>query len=293
MNKIAIIGATGLIGKPVTQELIAAGFDITIIARDVGKAKLYFPNQKIVYANLDDKKSLIAALKDHQSLYLSIHINQKTNKKEFICETDGLINLLEVAKNIGIKRIAYLSSTIKNFQTRSCSTWWVFAAKQKAVQLIKGSGIPYTIFYPSCFMDSLERNRLLTGGNNINIFGKSNQKIFWISAQDFGKQVVKSFKVLTDENREYQIQGFDAHTYKEAVEVFKSYYIKKPLIIIKMPMGILRLLGKGSTKFNFVYHIAEAINKHPQKFDAQFTWDELGKPTETLKDFTIRIQEKA
>lgn len=114
-------------------------------------------------------------------------------------------------------------------------------------------------------MDSLERNRLNSGGNKLNLYGKSSQKIYWISAQDFAKQVVKSFNVLTDENREYQIQGVDAYTYKEAIEVFKSNFIKKTLIVMTVPMGVLRLLGKGSNKFNFIYHIAEAINKHPQK----------------------------
>lgn len=290
MSKIAIIGATGLIGKPVTQQLIKAGFDVTIIARNPEKAKLYFPNQKIVYADLEDKESLLKALKNQDLLYLSLNLNPTTNKKGFICETHGLINLLEAVKNSQIKRIAYLSSTIKNFQTKSCSTWWVFAAKQKAVQLIKGAGVPYTIFYPSCFMDSLERNRLTAGGNKMNLFGNSKQKIYWISAQDYGKQVVKSFQILTDENREYPIQGFEAHTYQEAIGVFKSNYAK-PLILVKMPLGILRLLGRGSAKFNFIYHINEAIHKHPQKFNAQFTWDELGKPTETLKNFTLRIQE--
>ena len=52
MRKIAIIGATGLLGKPVTQQLIQAGFEITIIARDVEKARNTFPNTNIIYGYL-------------------------------------------------------------------------------------------------------------------------------------------------------------------------------------------------------------------------------------------------
>lgn len=254
------------------------------------KAKQFFPQQNIVYGDLADKQSIITALKNQTEVYISLHINFKTSKKGFLCETDGLINLLEAAKINQIKRISYLSSTIKNFQTKSCSTWWVFAAKQKAVQLIKGSGIPYTIFYPSCFMDSLERNRQLAGGANLNIFGKSNQKLHWISAKDYAQQVIKALELLTDENREYQIQGAEAYTYKEAVELFANNYQAKKINIIQVPLGMLRLLGCFSAKMNYVYHLSEAINKYPQKFNAQFTWDELGKPSETLAEFTARIQ---
>ncbi len=32
-------------------------------------------------------------------------------------------------------------------------------------------------------------------------------------------------------------------------------------------------------------HIIEALNNYPEKFEAQSTWNELGKPSITLKDF--------
>ena len=34
MKKILVIGSTGLLGKPVTEALIAEGFDVTILVRD-------------------------------------------------------------------------------------------------------------------------------------------------------------------------------------------------------------------------------------------------------------------
>ena len=49
MNNIAIIGATGMLGKPVAKAFIAAGFTVTLLARDAAKASAVFgPSVRVV-----------------------------------------------------------------------------------------------------------------------------------------------------------------------------------------------------------------------------------------------------
>jgi uncharacterized protein YbjT (DUF2867 family) len=60
-QKIAVIGASGLIGKPVVKQLANAGFDLTLISRDVSKLKAAFPslsNAKTVQADPSDPAAL-------------------------------------------------------------------------------------------------------------------------------------------------------------------------------------------------------------------------------------------
>jgi putative NADH-flavin reductase len=291
MKKIAIIGATGLLGKPVTKQLIQAGFDITIIARDIEKARALFPETPIIYGDLKNKTSLFEALKGQECVYLSLHISPNSNSKDFIPETDGLLHLLEAAKTNNIQRIAYLSSLVKDYQGQNGFNWWVFEAKQKAVQILKGSGIPYTIFYPSSFMENFDKGGFKSG-NRLNLVGKSDVKMYWISGADYAKQVAKSFDLLTDENREYQAQGLEPYTSEEAANIFIQNYSIKKLKISRISFDFLKLMSKISKKINYISHILEAINKCPEKFGSQQTWDELGKPTETLKDYTLRIQKE-
>ncbi len=125
-EKIAIIGATGLLGKPVTKKLIEAGFEVTIIARDVEKAKVIFPETHVIYGDLEDKMSLFEALKGQECVYLSLHVTQNSSSKDFITETDGLLHLIEAAKTNNIERIAYLSSLVKDYQGQNGFKWWVF-----------------------------------------------------------------------------------------------------------------------------------------------------------------------
>lgn len=290
MKNVAIIGATGLLGKPVARQLISEGFNVTIISRNVKKAQAIFGDEKVVYGDLADKKSLFEALRGQEIVYLNLHIKPGAKRKDFIAETDGLMNFLEVAKQVGVKRIAYLSSMIKDYQSDSLFKWWVFQAKQKAVQLIKGAGLPYTIFVSSSFMENFTKDGGFMQANNLNLVGKSNVKLFWISANDYAKQVAKSFELLTDENREYFIQGPQSYTTEEALSIFQQFYHLKKLNIVRLPIFTLFLASRFSSRLNYAYQLLNAKNHFDEKFVAQFTWDELGRPTETIEAFTLRIQ---
>jgi uncharacterized protein YbjT (DUF2867 family) len=289
MKKIAVLGATGMLGKPVTDELIRAGFEVTILARNIKKAKELFPQANIVFADLASRTTLSLALKGQEAVYLNLHIPQHAKPKDFMPETTGLLNLIEAAKENNIQRITYLSSLVKDYQGQNNFNCWVFDVKQKAVQILKSSKIPYTIFYPSSFMENFDKGGFMNG-NQMNLAGKAEAKMYWISGADYGKQVAKSFEVLTDENREYNVQGPEAYYPEEAVRIFIDNYKIKRLSVFKTPMGVLKFMGKFSNKINYIYHILEALNKYEEKFKSQFTWDELGQPKETIKDYTIRIQ---
>jgi uncharacterized protein YbjT (DUF2867 family) len=59
-KKVAVLGATGLVGKPVVKQLANAGFDLTLISRDSSKLKSVFPglNAKFVQADPADPSAL-------------------------------------------------------------------------------------------------------------------------------------------------------------------------------------------------------------------------------------------
>jgi uncharacterized protein YbjT (DUF2867 family) len=60
-KKIAVLGASGTLGRPIVNQLANAGFDLTLISRDSAKLKFAFPtitDAKFVEADLADPKSL-------------------------------------------------------------------------------------------------------------------------------------------------------------------------------------------------------------------------------------------
>ena len=287
MKKILLIGSTGLLGKPVTKALIEAGFDITLLVRDLVLAEKLFPKARIIKGDLQNRADIEKAMQGQDAVFLSLSIIQTENETDFHTESEGLDLIIDIAKQLNIKQLAYLSSLVHLYQGMNGFDWWVFRIKQEAVQKIKESGIVYTIFYPSTFMESIFYQS--KQGSFIALGGKSEFPLYYIAAEDYARQVVNSFKILPNENREYVVQGLEAFTQDEAAKVFIQHYKKEKLRTMTAPMFVMKMMGFFVQKFNYGYNIVEALNKYPEKFEAQQTWKELGKPTITLKAFTENL----
>jgi hypothetical protein len=54
-------------------------------------------------------------------------------------------------------------------------------------------------------------------------------------------------------------------------------------------MTPVKLLGYLSQKMNYTANICEALNKYPEKFVSQKTWDELGKPSITMAQYAASL----
>lgn len=281
--KLLFIGATGMLGKPVAQELIRAGFDCTLSGRDPVKLKTTFPEAKIIQGDILDLQSLQTAMKGMDAVYCNLSVLQDSREKDPQPEREGLNNILVAAKENGINRIAYISSLVHQYEGMNGFSWWAFRIKQDAVQKIKASGIPYTIFYPSTFMETYPYQMMR--GNKIAVLGKSIAPMWFIAAADFAKQVSLSFQKPGADNREYSIQGPEAYTFEEANKIFTSHYTKKKLGMMKAPIWLVKFLGIFVPTFNYGWHICEALNKYPEKFESEKAWEELGQPRITLADY--------
>ena len=287
MQKILFIGASGMLGKPVALELMRAGFVVTLLARDVDKMRKLFPNTPIVKGDVFDIASLEAAMAGQEIVYLNLSVAQSSKKNEPQPEREGINNIIEAAKKTNIKRIVYLSSLIKNYEGMNGFKWWAFEIKHAAVDAIKKSGLNYSIFYPSTFMECLDKQMLQ--GTRIMLAGKSEAPMWFIAGKDFGVQVAWALKKAGDSNQEYNVQGLEPYTSDEAAKVFTEN-VKSNIKIMKAPLAPLKYLGIFNQRMNYAYHICEALNKYPEKFESENTWNDLGKPSTTLADYVASLK---
>lgn len=287
MQKILFIGASGMLGRPVTLELMRAGFPVTLLARDVDKMKKLFPNAAVVKGDVFDVASLEEAMKGQEIVYANLSVAQSSKKNEPQPEREGVGNMIAAAKRSGIKRIAYLSSLIKNYEGMNGFNWWAFQIKQAAVDAIKKSGLNYSIFYPSTLMETLDRQMLR--GTSLVLPGKSEAPMWFIAGKDYGVQVAWALKKAGDSNQEYTIQGLEPFTFEEAAKVFCSHH-KTPVKIMKAPLAPLKYLGVFNQRLDYTYHICEALNKYPEKFESENTWNDLGKPSTTLAEYAASLK---
>jgi uncharacterized protein YbjT (DUF2867 family) len=281
--KILFIGATGMLGQPVAKALTNAGHDVTIFGRNETKMKKLFPGPAIITGDVFDKNSLIEAMQSRQIVYMNLSVAQQSREKDRQPEREGVDNIIAAAKQVGIIRLVYLSSLLHFYNGMNGFNWWAFAIKQSAVERIKASGIPYTIFYPSTFMETFPYQMMR--GNKVAMLGNSQMPMWFIAAEDYARQVVKSFTIAGNENKEYAIQGKDAYTFDEASKIFIANYTKAKLKTMKAPIGLVKFFGNFSQKLNYGWHICEALNKYPEKFESEQTWKELGTPEINLATY--------
>jgi len=288
MQNIGIIGSTGMIGQPVTKAFVDAGFKVTLFARDIDKArKIFGSNVGLFQGDLKDVKSIGRFLELQEGLYLNLSVVPDSSEKDFQPEREGIDNIIQAAKNSSIRRIGLISSLVYRYQGQNGFNWWVFETKKRAVEKIKSCGIPYSIFYPSTFMEVFEKGGYRQG-NWINLAGDSKQKMYLIAGSDYGQQVVNAFR-LANGNQEYAVQGLEGFTADEAAKLYASHCEKEKVKVIKIPLGMLRFLGRFSNKYNYGANIIESLNNYPEKFESEGTWQDLGKPETEFIDFIKRV----
>ena len=287
MQKILFIGASGMLGKPVALELLRAGFKLTLLARDVEKMQKLFPNTPVVKGDVFDTASLETAMAGQEIVYLNLSVEQSSKKSDPQPEREGIKNVIDAAHKTSVKRIVYLSSLIKNYEGMNGFKWWAFQIKHAAVNAIKKSGLNYSIFYPSTFMECLDQQMLQ--GTRIMLAGKPEAQMWFIAAKDFGVQVAWAMKKAGDTNQEYNVQGLEPFKSDEAAKVFIEN-AKSKITIMKAPLAPLKYLGIFNQRMNYAYHICEALNKYPEKFESQNTWDDLGKPSTTLAEYIASLK---
>lgn len=288
IRSIAVIGATGMLGKPVTKTLKKEGYSVTAVVRDISRAKTTVGSEfHFMKGDVHSVESLRTAFRDVDYVYISLSTQAKEKNADFKTELDGIKNIITAAKKANIKRIGYLSSLVKDY---TGFDWWVFDIKREACKLLLESGIPATIFYPSNFFENL--SELQHKGSRVMLAGNQVTKSWCISAEDYGKQVAETFRHDHAENREYPIQGLEPMNMEEAAEVFIKHYPYRSLKKMKAPMWIFKLIKPFSAGVDFQFNIISAINHYDESFKADTTWNELGKPSWTLKEWTKQINEK-
>jgi nucleoside-diphosphate-sugar epimerase len=284
MRKIAIIGATGMLGQPVAKAFIHAGHEVTLFVRNLKKAKAIFGSDaKLIGGDLAEVENIRQFLDGQQALYLNLAVAPSRGKDHFQPEREGVDNILEAVKNSQLERIGYLSSLVHFYQGTNGFDWWGFAIKKRAVEQIKTCGLPYSIFYPSTFMESFDRGAYRQG-SRIALAGTSKHKMFLIAGRDYAKQVVKAFQ-LNNGDQEFIIQGQEGYTADEAAKFYVDNYKGKKIAIMKAPLGLLSFLGKFSNKMSYGAYMIEALNNYPEKFEAEKTWNVLGKPETQFIDY--------
>ncbi|RTL32585.1 MAG: NAD-dependent epimerase/dehydratase family protein [Burkholderiales bacterium] len=138
---ILVIGSTGTIGSLVVQGLAKQGAKVSAMVRQVGKASLP-PGVQGIAGDLTDVATLRKAMAGVRTLFLLNALSAD--------ELTQALQALNVAREVGIQRIVYLS-VINADQYPDVPH---FASKHTVERMIEQLQLPATILRPAYFMQN-------------------------------------------------------------------------------------------------------------------------------------------
>lgn len=142
---IGLIGATGNTGGQVAKALKARGADFRVIARDLDKAKEKLgADTDVVQGDLADPASLDKALAGLDTVYVVVGHSPQLYELES--------NAIEAAKRAGVKRFILQTGSSRGIRPDSPSE--ILVMHYKAQELLKASGMQWTIVQPNYYMSN-------------------------------------------------------------------------------------------------------------------------------------------
>lgn len=107
--KIAIFGATGIVGSAIMKEALARGHEVTVLTRDAGKVSLTNERLTVVEGDVTDRATVRKVLENRDAVIQSLGIGGKGNGRPttFVSEANKLI--MEEMKAMDVHRLIAIS----------------------------------------------------------------------------------------------------------------------------------------------------------------------------------------
>ena len=270
MNKVLVLGGTGLLGAPVARRLQADGFAVRLLARDPAKARAMFDGSfEVVAGDVTDVDSLEAALAGCEAVHISI---------AGPAELPAAQNVSALALGLGLERITYISGATAFEENR----WFPMTAhKLAAEEAIRACGVPYTIFCPTWPLEMLPR--YARGGQPLMI-GDGPLPVHWFAADDMARMISAAYQREDAANRKLFVHGPEAITTVEALERYCQAFHPQVESVPLMPIDAARATAAstGNQMLGFFAELMAYFEKVGEPGNPTEADELLGAPTTTL-----------
>ena len=279
---ISVIGATGLIGRPVTRQLVRDGYRVRVLVRDPSEARrLLGVDADYLKGDVEDEISVERAVRGCRGVMIVLAARRRQDLDRI--EHRGTAAVAKAAAAAGVGRLGYVSGSLVNEEYGEKIP--EHRAKLGAEAAICASGVPFVLFRPSYFMDNLPRH--IQGGAAV-VLGRP-QPLHMVAASDFAHMVSRAFQVSEAANGELYIQGPEAWSIGDALRLYCSL-VQPGKRVVKVPLGVMRVVDglfmggrlRGSLE---LMGLLQRVGERGDPSEANRL---LGAPTTTLREWCLR-----
>ena len=257
--KVLVTGAAGFVGRHLCRALIDAGHEVIGLSREVPPARQAVPN--VVYVSGDVTNALTITpdkFTGCDAVFHLVGIIQEPRGQTFeTVHVAGTENVLAAAKAANVSgRFIYLSALGSDASAQSRYS----RTKAQAEELVRASGLPFTIFRPSIILgpdgefvqqmeDLIKKPPLLPFAPPfIPVPGSGANKFQPVWIGDLVHCLVRCLADPTTANQTYDIGGATQVTFDDLLRAFgqhlgiKKLLLHAPLPLLSMAARVLQTL---------------------------------------------------
>jgi uncharacterized protein YbjT (DUF2867 family) len=235
-KRIAVVGATGYLGKYLVKELLTRGLNFVAVARNVKKLQgLGLTQSQIIEAEVTRPETLRGAFDDIDIVITTVGITRQKDGLTYMdVDYQANMNLLFESRRAGVKKMIYVSA-INGVLMRHLK---IMEAKELFVDALKATGIDHTIIRPNGFFSDMTDFLKMAKGGRVFLFGNGEYKLNPIHGADLAAIIVDS---LDGKESEIIVGGPDILTQNEIAHLALKA-LNKPGKVIHIPDWVRRML---------------------------------------------------
>ena len=223
-DKVLLAGATGYLGRYIAEQLLNNKYSTRLIVRNKQKAKFNSQFYEIKEGQVTQPQTIKGICSDVDVVISTIGITKQKDGLTYMdVDYQANKNLLEEAKNSGVKKFIYVSvlngENLKNLN--GC------AAKEKFVEELEISGLDYCIIRPNGFFSDMTEILEMAKKGSVYLFSKGNFKMNPIHGEDLAEICVNS---IESSKKEVQVGGPETITHNDIAHTAFRVLNKKPKI---------------------------------------------------------------
>lgn len=233
---IFIAGATGFVGRHLIRSLSSGEYRVRCLVRsDKGAGLCTSPGFETTKGDITDRESLKGKLEGVRLVTHLVGIIKEQGASTFgRVHIEGTKNLVDEAKSSDVEHFFFQSALGADLR----SPFKYLKTKAEAEEIVKSSGIPYTIFRPSLIIgpgDGFTENikELLRLGPVVPVPGDGKARFQPIFIDDWVTCFIKTIDSKNFKNRVLEFGGPEHLSYNEILKtIMKEMGINKPIVHI-------------------------------------------------------------
>jgi uncharacterized protein YbjT (DUF2867 family) len=268
-QRVLVVGGTGIVGAAVARQLQQDGYSVRLLTRNVAVAQSRLgATFEYVEGDTDHPASLEAGLKDCTGVHLSLPSGHKPTELDRV-QHQGAARVARLAAQRGIQHLTYTSGC---YVSEDFAYIPAERAKLDAEKAIRSSGVRYTIFRPTYFMDFLPR---FLQGQRASVFGVQPHPIRFLALTDYAVMVSKAHQQPGTQQALF-VCGPEALTFEQALRLYTAQ-VSPQAKLSHSPFWMMSLINR--------LFLGGQLTEILQLMAATERVGEIGDPTEAQQRF--------